>query len=135
MRVAASQSGYTISSLSAGASPSAVKVGDLDGDGSNDIAVVNLQGNLQLFFNNGNASFARVSMDGLWPPTSNTLDVDIGDLNGDGATISVRSRLKMSSLVYSISKSSSRRRYYVCSGSKALRIRRSDQMATTTWPT
>ena len=78
------QSSYRNESFSAGANPSAARIGDLDGDGLNDIAVVNLQGSLQLFFNNGAGSFERVSLNGLWPSNSNTLDVDIGDLNGDG---------------------------------------------------
>lgn len=81
---AQSQVSYRNATFSAGTSPSAAKIGDLDRDGRNDIAVVNLQGSLQLFFNNGSGSFERVSMNGLWPTTSHTLDVDIGDLNGDG---------------------------------------------------
>ncbi|MGA9773171.1 MAG: VCBS repeat-containing protein [Blastocatellia bacterium] len=80
----ASQLNYRTASFSAGASPTAAKIGDLDGDGLNDIAVVNIQGNLQLFFNNGAGSFNRVSINGLWSSSSNTLDVDIGDLNRDG---------------------------------------------------
>src|ERR687895_553187 len=64
-------SSYTSSVFSAGTNPSAAKIGDLDGDGRNDIAVVNLQGSLQLFFNNGAGSFERVSLNGLWPATSN----------------------------------------------------------------
>lgn len=75
---------YRSASFSTGANPSAAKIGDLDDDGLNDIAVVNRQGNLQLFFNNGAGSFDRVSLSGLWPSSSNTLDVDIGDMNGDG---------------------------------------------------
>jgi len=78
------QSPYRSASFSAGTRPSAVRVGDLDGNGLNDIAVVNLQGSLQLFFNNGAGSFERVSLNGLWPQGFNTLDLDIGDLNGDG---------------------------------------------------
>ena len=78
------ESGYRSAAFSAGANPSAAKIGDLDGDGLNDIAVVNLQGSLQLFFNNGAGSFERVSLNGLWPSSSSTLGVDIGDLNGDG---------------------------------------------------
>ena len=81
---AATQTNYRVATFNAGSNPSAARVGDLDGDGRNDIAVVNTQGNLQLFFNNGAGSFDRVSLNGLWPPTSNTLDVDIGDLNRDG---------------------------------------------------
>lgn len=75
---------YNSATLSAGASPSAAAIGDLDGDGLKDIAVVNLQGNLQLFFNHGAGVFERVSFNSLWPAGSNTLDVAIGDLNGDG---------------------------------------------------
>ena len=75
---------YTIASFSAGTSPTAAKIGDLDGDGLNDIAVAGTQGSLQLFFNDGGGSFERVSLSGQWPATSITGDVDIGDLNGDG---------------------------------------------------
>jgi hypothetical protein len=78
------QSSYRSASFSAGASPSAAKIGDLDGDGLNDIVVVNLLGSLQLFFNNGAGSFQRVSLNGLWPQSYHTFDVDIGDLNSDG---------------------------------------------------
>jgi hypothetical protein len=81
---AALQSSYGTATFSAGTNPSAAKIGDLDGDGLNDIAVVNLQGSLQLFFNSGAGSFERVSLPGLWPSSSYTLDVAIGDLNGDG---------------------------------------------------
>jgi hypothetical protein len=81
---AESQLSYGSTTLSAGNNPSASKVGDLDGDGLNDIAVVNLQGSLQLFFNNGAGSFERTSSNGLWSSSASTLDMDIGDLNGDG---------------------------------------------------
>jgi VCBS repeat protein len=75
---------YRIKSFDAGTTPSAAKVADLDGDGLNDIVVVNLQGSLQVLYNDGAGSFTRVARDGLWPSTSSTLDVDVGDLNGDG---------------------------------------------------
>ncbi|HSB11711.1 MAG TPA: VCBS repeat-containing protein [Blastocatellia bacterium] len=81
---AESQPSYSTATFSAGASPSAAKVRDLDGDGLNDIAVVNSNGSLQLFFNKGAGSLERVSLSGLWPSSSKTLDLDIGDLNGDG---------------------------------------------------
>jgi len=81
---AQSQPVYRIATFATGANPSAAKIGDLDDDGLNDIAVVNLQGSLQLFFNNGAGSFERVALNGLWPSSSNTMDVDIGDMNGDG---------------------------------------------------
>lgn len=41
-------------------------------------------GSLQLFFNSGAGTFQRVSLNALWPSSSQTLDADIGDLNGDG---------------------------------------------------
>src|SRR6266508_1991704 len=81
---AASQPAYSKVSLSVGGSPTAAKIGDLDGDGRNDIAVVDLQGSLQMFFGNGAGSFDRISLDGLLPSNSNALGLDIGDLNGDG---------------------------------------------------
>jgi hypothetical protein len=78
------QTTYRNASFSAGSSPAAAKIGDLDGDGRNDIAVVNLQGSLQLFFNTGTGSFERVSINGLWVTSTNTADLAIDDLNGDG---------------------------------------------------
>lgn len=65
------QLSYTVASFNAGTNPAAAKVADLDGDGRNDIAVVNRQGDLQLFFNNGGGSFQRVSLNGLWPSSAN----------------------------------------------------------------
>ncbi len=81
---AQSQPYYSTVTFSAGANPSAVKIGDLDGDGLNDIVVVNLNGSMQLFFSKGAGSFERISLNGLWPSGAKTLDVDIGDLNRDG---------------------------------------------------
>src|SRR6266508_1514030 len=81
---AASQPAYSKVSLSVGGSPTAAKIGDLDGDGRNDIAVVDLQGSLQMFFGNGAGSFDRISLDGLLPSNSNPLGLEIVYLNGDG---------------------------------------------------
>jgi hypothetical protein len=53
--------GYGSITLNAGSNPTSAKVADLDGDGLNDIAVVNQQGSLQLFFNAGGGSFQQVS--------------------------------------------------------------------------
>ena len=75
---------YKTATFSAGTNPTAAKIGDLDGDGLNDIAVVNLEGSLQLFFNNGAGSFDRVSLNSAWPSNSRIRGVDIGDLNNDG---------------------------------------------------
>lgn len=75
---------YASITLAAGSNPTAAKIGDLDGDGRNDVAVVNLQGHLQIFFNSGTGSFDRVTLSGLWPSSAQTLDIDIGDLNRDG---------------------------------------------------
>ena len=57
---AASQPNYRAASFSAGANPSAAKIGDLDGDGLNDIAVVNLQGTCNYF-----STTARVRLIGF----------------------------------------------------------------------
>ncbi len=76
--------GYGRVTFNAGSNPTAAKIGDLDGDGLNDIAVVNQQGSLQIFYNGGGGSFQQVSLNNLWPPNSQTLGVDIGDINGDG---------------------------------------------------
>jgi hypothetical protein len=43
--------GYGNITLNTGVNPAAAKIADLDGDGRNDIAVVTLQGSLQLFYN------------------------------------------------------------------------------------
>jgi hypothetical protein len=74
---------YGTVTIAVGASPSAARIGDLDGDGLNDIAVVTLQGNLQLFYGSGAGSFQQVSFAGLWPGMQ-ALNSAIGDLNGDG---------------------------------------------------
>lgn len=69
---------------SSGPVPTAVAVGDLDGDRDNDIAVVSRQGHLRLLFNNGSGLFTPVEHRGLWPLNAYTLDVAIGDLDRDG---------------------------------------------------
>jgi hypothetical protein len=81
---AQSISGYGRVTFNAGSNPTIAKVGDLDGDGLNDIAVVNQQGSLQIFYNSGGGSFQQVSMNNLWPSNSQALGLDIGDINGDG---------------------------------------------------
>lgn len=75
---------YGTTTLAAGTNNAAAKIGDLDGDGLNDIAVVSLTGDLQLFFNRGAGSFERVSLNGLRGAGASTPDLDIGDLNDDG---------------------------------------------------
>jgi hypothetical protein len=84
MQAQGGQLSYRNTTFSAGSSPSAARIGDLDGDGRNDIAVINLQGTLQLFFNTGAGSFERTSINGLWTTTTSSVDIDIDDLNGDG---------------------------------------------------
>ena len=69
---------------SSGPVPTAVAVGDLDGDRDNDIAVVSRQGHLRLLFNNGSGVFTAVDHLGLWPSNAYTLDIATGDLDRDG---------------------------------------------------
>jgi hypothetical protein len=74
---------YGTLTLPTGASPSAARIGDLDGDSRNDIAAVTLPGNLQLYYGNGAGGFQQVSMSGLWP-ANQAMNLAIGDLTGDG---------------------------------------------------
>jgi hypothetical protein len=69
--------------LTSGGSPSAARIGDLDGDGRNDVAVTTLQGGLQLFYGAGGTAFQQVSLDGLWPGVQ-AVNLAIGDLDNDG---------------------------------------------------
>ena len=69
--------------LPAGATPEAVAIGDLDGDGWNDLAVVNFGGDLHVLFNHGDGTFApAVPYLDLW--ASSVLDVKTADLDRDG---------------------------------------------------
>ena len=65
-----------------GTEPYSVSIGDLNGDGKNDIAVANLSSNtVSVFINNGDGTFAT-KVDYGTGTTSPS--VSIGDLNGDG---------------------------------------------------
>ena len=69
--------------LSAGATPEAVAIGDLDGDGWNDLAVVNFSGDLHVLFNRGDGTFdPAVAYPDLW--ATSVLDVKMADLDRDG---------------------------------------------------
>ena len=60
--------------LPAGATPEAVAIGDFDGDGWNDLAVVNFGGDLHILFNRGDGTFdAAVPYPDLW--ATSTMDV------------------------------------------------------------
>ncbi len=109
--------------LSTAGNPAAAKIGDLDGDGLNDIAVVTQQGNLQVFFNNGAGSFQAVTFNDLWAPSSQILDLDIGDLNRDGRNDIVVANGTVSVLLNLGARNfSSPVNYNVCSASNAVAI-------------
>src|SRR6266498_1678312 len=80
---AASQPAYSKVSLSVGGSPTAAKIGDLNGDGRNDIAVAfsSQTGAVSVLFNQGDRAFGA-------PVNYNTCSfskgVAIGDLDEDG---------------------------------------------------
>ena len=69
--------------LAAGATPEAVAIGDLDGDGWNDLAVVNFGGDLHVLFNRGDGTFdPAVPYLDLW--ATSVMDVKVADLDRDG---------------------------------------------------
>jgi len=69
--------------LPAGATPEAVAIGDLDGDGWNDLAVVNFGGDLHVLFNRGDGTFdPAVPYLDLW--ATSVMDVKVADLDRDG---------------------------------------------------
>jgi hypothetical protein len=64
-----------------GSSPASAAVGDLDGDGKLDIAVVDsASGDVSVLRNTGNGTFAPAVNFTGWNPWS----LAMGDLNGDG---------------------------------------------------
>jgi len=62
----------------------AVAVGDLNGDGRNDIAVATNEGRVRVFLQAANGSFYEQRSPGLDQPGTVLFDIKIADLNGDG---------------------------------------------------
>ncbi|MBI4659375.1 MAG: VCBS repeat-containing protein [Verrucomicrobia bacterium] len=70
-------------------------IGDLDGDGRLDIVVGNWGGALAALINNGAGAFGAppVIISGHLPGNPSRTDIEIGDVNGDGANDVVSSRV------------------------------------------
>jgi hypothetical protein len=71
------------STVSAGANPAGIAVGDFNGDGRDDMAVVSqsVAGTIGILISNGDGTFQpRVDL----PTSSSPIDAAAGDLNGDG---------------------------------------------------
>jgi len=69
-----------------GSDPYSVSIGDLDGDGKADLAVVNLNSNTVSVFRNTSPSPGTISFDFKvdFPTGTRPISVSIGDLDGDG---------------------------------------------------
>jgi len=71
--------------------PRSVAIGDLDGDGRPDLAVVNAPagypygpGTVGVLLGNGNGTFGAMTNYGYWSSPTSPTSLAIGDLNGDG---------------------------------------------------
>jgi hypothetical protein len=117
-------SGFGKVILNAEAGPAAARIADLDGDNVNDIGVVNLQGSLQLFFNSGGGAFQRVSLNNLWLSNTQTVDLAIGDLNGDGKNDIAVANSGAVSVVFNLGSRtfSAPVNYNVCAGATSVAI-------------
>ncbi len=62
----------------------AAAIGDIDGDGRNDIVVATNNGNVRVFLQEGDGTFYEQRKPGLDRPNTTIFDVKIADLDGDG---------------------------------------------------
>ena len=85
LRINDGQGGFAVQSRMLGVTPQTLAVSDLDGDGHQDLLVIDITGGFTAFLGNGDGTFASSSLD-AGQPFYVPLETALGDLDGDGRT-------------------------------------------------